>query len=113
MGHTLIAVLSAEDEARLAGMLTRCGIRDVNKIPYGRGCDRSKADAVLTLPVTGGRGWGRLLRSVEKQMGTPCKTSPYITLAISKTKHAFIRLTVTGARLYHIWEPVTLTSAFH
>lgn len=52
MGHTLVAVLSQEDETRLTALLARCGMQDANKIPFGRGCDRAKADAVLPHHIT-------------------------------------------------------------
>ena len=52
MGHTLVARFSAQDEQRLGALLKKAGGDTLNKIPYGRQCDRALADRVLPYHVT-------------------------------------------------------------
>ncbi|MCR4646688.1 MAG: hypothetical protein K5695_14975 [Oscillospiraceae bacterium] len=52
MGHTLVTRFAKEDHQRLQKMLAAAGAADANKIPYGRPCDRKKADQILPHHVT-------------------------------------------------------------
>ena len=52
MKHTLVAVFSDEDELKIRAMLEEAGAGDALKIPFGRGCDRKKADAALRYHIT-------------------------------------------------------------
>lgn len=52
MKHTLVAVFSDEDELKIRAMLDAAGAEDALKIPFGRGCDRKKADAALRYHIT-------------------------------------------------------------
>lgn len=52
MKHTLVAVFSDEEERKIRAMLEAAGAGDALKIPFGRGCDRKKADAALRYHIT-------------------------------------------------------------
>lgn len=52
MGHTLVTRFSEESFARLQTLLSSVGADRYNKIPFGRDCDREKADEVLPYHVT-------------------------------------------------------------
>ena len=52
MKHTLVAVFSDEDELKIRAMLDAARAEDALKIPFGRGCDRKKADAALRYHIT-------------------------------------------------------------
>ena len=78
MGHTLVTRWTEKDEQHLQAMLVKAGAVNVNKIPFGRPCDRKKADQVLRHHVTLFH-WGKekdayyLEKLRNYQFPAPCK----------------------------------------
>ena len=52
MGHTLVTQFGASDLERIRELMKRIGGEDSNKIPFGRDCDRTKANQKLPYHIT-------------------------------------------------------------
>ena len=52
MGHTLVTRFTDEGYSTIQGLLESNGVKNVNKIPFGRSCDRTVANSILPYHVT-------------------------------------------------------------
>ena len=58
MAHTLVTRFDEADYEHLTLLLDKVGALKLNKIPYGRDCDRSEADRILPYHITIAH-WGK------------------------------------------------------
>lgn len=77
MGHTLVTRFDAAGYGCIQALLNEAGIRENNKIPFGRDCDRRAANDVLPCHVTVCH-WpkaedARLLPAIQSFRFRPCR----------------------------------------
>ena len=77
MGHTLVALFDTEGERKISSLVETVGQKQLpNKIPYGRDCDREKANERLPYHMTVFH-WGKAMDAVyldrlQSFQFTPC-----------------------------------------
>lgn len=77
MGHTLVACFDEQDLIPMMCSLSKMGLDGINKIPFGRKCNREEANRILPYHTTLFH-WNRLedsvyLEKTKKIVFSPCK----------------------------------------